>query len=240
MRDSDYVVVIPVYNHGSTVMPLADFFTEKKLPLILVDDGSNEKTKEYLRKVKEKYPSVTLITLARNGGKGAAVLAGLDEAASQGYSYILQVDADGQHDVLMTDSFLDASCAHPDAVICGYPVYDHSVPAIRKIGRKLTCGMVVAETWSHDIKDAMCGFRIYPVKSVFRVKDDIRTFRMGFDLEVMVRMAWLKIPVISMPVRVTYPQDGISNFRMFRDNLEISRIHTALFIGKLWRSIRHG
>lgn len=240
MRESDYVVVIPVYNHGSTVMPLADFFAEKRLHLILVDDGSNEKTKEYLRKVVCKYPSVTLITLDKNSGKGAAVLAGLDEAARQEYKYMLQVDADGQHDILMTDTFISASRTNPDAVICGYPVYDQSVPAVRKIGRKLTCCMVAAETWSHDIRDALCGFRIYPVKTVLKVKNDIRAFRMGFDLEVIVRISWLKVPVVSMPVGVTYPLDGISNFRMFRDNVEISRIHAELFLKNLWRSIRRG
>ena len=58
---------------------------------------------------------------------------------------------------------------------------------------------------------------------------------MGFDIEILVRLYWAGVPVISEPVKVTYPEGGLSNFRMVHDNIEISALHTRLFFGMLIR-----
>ena len=58
---------------------------------------------------------------------------------------------------------------------------------------------------------------------------------MDFDTEIMVRLSWKGVRIISVPTRVTYPRDGISHFRMLEDNVYISRMHTRLFFGMLWR-----
>jgi hypothetical protein len=50
-----------------------------------------------------------------------------------------------------------------------------------------------------------------------------------------VRLYWRGVPVLNQPTRVTYPQDGISHFRPWRDNVRISLMHTRLFFGMLWR-----
>ena len=60
--------------------------------------------------------------------------------------------------------------------------------------------------------------------------------RMEFDPEILVRAVWEGMPVVSMPTRVTYPLDGISHFKMWRDNVRISWMHTRLFFGMLWRA----
>jgi hypothetical protein len=39
-----------------------------------------------------------------------------------------------------------------------------------------------------------------------------------------------------MPTSVTYPSDGVSHFKMWRDNVRISWMHTRLFFGMLWRA----
>jgi len=44
--------------------------------------------------------------------------------------------------------------------------------------------------------------------------------------------------VISLSTRVTYPSDGVSHFDVWRDNVRISRMHTRLFFGMLWRAPR--
>ena len=56
-----------------------------------------------------------------------------------------------------------------------------------------------------------------------------------FDIDILVKLYWSGVPVISSPVKVTYPEGGISNFRMVHDNIEISMVHTSLFFGMLVR-----
>jgi hypothetical protein len=60
--------------------------------------------------------------------------------------------------------------------------------------------------------------------------------RMDFDSDVLVRLHWRGARIINQPTRVTYPEDGVSHFRMWRDNVLISSMHARLFLGMLLRS----
>ena len=60
--------------------------------------------------------------------------------------------------------------------------------------------------------------------------------RMDFDIAIIVRLLWKGVPVINLPTRVTYPTDGISHFHTLKDNVRISRTHTLLVIGMIFRS----
>ena len=58
---------------------------------------------------------------------------------------------------------------------------------------------------------------------------------MGFDVEVMIHFAWAAVPVISCPVAVTYPRDGISNYHLFRDNVRVTFMFFKMFFGMILR-----
>lgn len=82
----------------------------------------------------------------------------------------------------------------------------------------------------------MLGFRVYPLAPALQVwRTQTVGRRMDFDTEIMVRLFWEGVDVLSVPTRVTYPSDGISHFDVLRDNLRISRMHARLFVGMLWR-----
>ena len=228
--------VIPVYNHGTTAGPIVDFLVEHHIHVIIVDDGSYLKSKAALAKIEEKYPDdVTLLTLPENQGKGAAVMIGMEMASKLGLTHVLQIDADGQHDINRVIPFFELSEAHQDALICGYPVYDETVPKNRLTGRRITNTMIAIETLGSGIRDGMCGFRVYPVESTLKIRKKLAFPRMGFDIDVLVKLYWSGVPVIDSPVKVTYPEGGTSNFRMVHDNIEISLVHTRLFFGMLLR-----
>ena len=59
--------------------------------------------------------------------------------------------------------------------------------------------------------------------------------RMDFDTEVLVRLHWRGVRVVSVPTRVVYPANGVSNFRLWGDNVAISWMHTKLVLGMLIR-----
>lgn len=108
-------------------------------------------------------PQVTLVRLAQNAGKGAAVIKGLEESARAGYTHAVQVDADGQHAIEDIPKMLALAERHPEALISGQPIYDDSIPRSRLYGRWITHVWVWIETLSLQLKDSMCGFRVYPV-----------------------------------------------------------------------------
>jgi glycosyltransferase involved in cell wall biosynthesis len=207
------------------------------LPVILVDDGSSPSCAAVLDGLAAAHPrQVMLERHALNQGKGGAVLSGFARAAREGYSHVLQVDADGQHSVADIPRFLDKGRANPNAVVAGCPLYDESVPALRLYARYLTHVWVWINTLSLAIRDSMCGFRVYPVAPVLALAKRRRLgLRMNFDIEILVRLYWDGVEVVNLPTKVGYPEDGVSHFKAWTDNVLITRLHVALFFGMLPR-----
>jgi glycosyltransferase involved in cell wall biosynthesis len=234
------LVVIPVYDHEHAIGAVVQGVRASGLPCLLVDDGSHPACAQVLQALAQAHPDqVSLLRLAVNQGKGGAMLAGFAEAARRGHTHVLQIDADGQHDPADIPRFVSLATQHPQAVICGIPVYDDSVPKARLYGRYATHIWVWINTLSLQIRDSMCGFRLYPLAPVTRlVGEETIGRRMDFDSEILVRLFWRGVQVISLPTRVTYPSDGVSHFDVWRDNVRISRMHTRLFFGMLRRAPR--
>lgn len=227
-------IIIPCYNHGAAIGTVVAKLAPHSLPIFIVDDGSDADTQNALRALAE--PLVRVQYLPQNGGKGAAVMAGLRAAHAAGFTHALQIDADGQHDTADVPKFLALGQAHPQALISGQPIYDDSVPTGRRYGRYLTHFWVWIETLSFSMGDSMCGFRLYPLAPTIELIDRVKiSTRMNFDIEIAVRLMWQGLRVINVPTRVTYPRNGLSHFDMLRDNLRISATHTKLFFGMLLR-----
>jgi len=230
-------VVIPVYNHEHAIGKVLAQVLEHGMPCILVDDGSSPACAAELDRLAALHPDRVLLERHTvNQGKGGAVLTGFARAAFEGYSHVLQVDADGQHAVADIPRFLDAARARPQAVVAGCPVYDESVPALRLYARYLTHVWVWINTLSLAIRDSMCGFRVYPVAPVLALAKRRRLgLRMNFDIEILVRLYWDGVEVVNLPTKVGYPEDGVSHFQAWTDNVLITRMHVALFFGMLPR-----
>jgi glycosyltransferase involved in cell wall biosynthesis len=228
--------LIPIYNHHDTITDTVAKLQTFALPIIIADDGSDLQTKQVLAALTEQYPAVQLLTLAQNGGKGAAMCAAIRHAYQQGFSHGLQIDADGQHNIDDVDLFWQRAAAEPSALISGMPIYDQSMPLGRKIGREITHFWIRIETLSNQIKDSMLGFRVYPLHScVALINRQKIGQRMDFDIEIMVRLFWQNVPVRFIPTQVIYPLGGRSHFNLVADNWLISKMHTRLFFGMLYR-----
>jgi glycosyltransferase involved in cell wall biosynthesis len=230
-------VVIPVYNHETAVGAVVRQILDQNLACIIVDDGSSYACAVVLDTLAAATPNhITLIRHKANRGKGAAVLSAVRHAAEAGYSHAVQIDADGQHRVADIPRFLKQAAAHPGALIVGCPEYDGSAPFLRYCARYLTHFWVSINTLSRQIKDSMCGFRVYPLAPLLELDRRCRLGeRMNFDIEVLVRLYWAGVEIINLPTGVTYPSDGLSHFRGWLDNVLISRMHATLFFGMLRR-----
>lgn len=230
------VVIIPCRNHGLTVEKVLEGLKPLGLPFIVVDDGSDAVTREALDELAPRCPEMTLLRHEVNRGKGAALTTGLHYAEKEGYTHALQVDADGQHDLADAPKLLESAKREPNALWSARPLYDESVPKKRLIGRYVTHVWVWIETLSFEIVDSMCGYRVYPIAPTLAI---LKTKHVGqfmdFDTEIMVRLYWKGLRVRFVPSRVIYPEDGYSNFRMWEDNVRISKMHTRLCIeSPLW------
>ena len=251
MSEYKPALLIPVYRHGKACRKMIDSISpwciQHDIKIILVDDGNTAEERSILQQIESKYPSlIILLSMKKNGGKGAAFKAGILHAESLGFTHVLQIDADGQHDFGAAGLFFEQSEQNPEDLICGFPAYDETAPEHRKNGRKFANTWCSVVTWKKGIKDGLCGFRVYPVKKTARyLKTHFIDLRMGFDIEILVKLIWSGMNFKFFPVGVTYPSDGVSNFHLFRDNVRISWVFTRLCIGMifripllLWRTLR--
>lgn len=229
------VAIIPHYNHSGTVGKVAEKLQQLGLPVLIVDDGSSDEHKAVLEQFPQ-HEQLSILFCEINGGKGAAVKAGLKHAQALGFSHAIQVDADGQHNLDDVQKMLEQSQLQPSAVVCGRPIYGGDAPKSRLYGRKITNFWIAINTLSKDINDGMCGFRLYPLALTVHLLEQERLGNyMDFDIEILVRLHWRKIPMIWIDTPVKYERGGISHFRGWADNWQISKMHARLFFGMLKR-----
>lgn len=227
-------VVIPLYKQLDAIEGTLRTVRSHELPCLLIDDGNEPSVREFLAEVVEQFPNTTLHSLPTNQGKGGAVMAGLRLARKNGFTHALQVDADGQHDLTQIPVFLQLSEKNPEALVAGQPVFDASVNKMRWFFRQLTHFLVKVQTLTWRAPDTMCGYRVYPIEATCALLERVPVGqRMDFDIEVMVRLIWDKVPVVKHYTKVIYPEGGQSNFDYFHDNVLITLMHTKLVLGML-------
>lgn len=230
--------VIPTFDNAGTLDRVVRAVREHVADVIVVDDGSGAEA----RAIAERLAAdgvARVVFRPRNGGKGAAVKAGLERAREDGFTHALQIDADGQHHTADIPRLLQEAAEHPNALVLGQPVFDDSAPIARRIARNISVFWCAVETLSRKIGDPLCGFRVYPVDATLEARP--RGNAMDFDPEVAVRLAWAGHPVRHVSTRVRYvPREdgGVSHYRLVRDTLLISAMHAMLCVFGLARLLR--
>jgi glycosyltransferase involved in cell wall biosynthesis len=234
MNLSGYCFIIPNYNHHLKIEETIQELSGFDIPIIIIDDGSDQQTKDVLNQVIKHFSCVSMITHEKNQGKGAAVINGLVKAREIGCTHGIQVDADGQHNLLDIKKLIKCSNDFPKALVSGRPIYDDSVPKSRLYGRYITHFWVWVETLSFKVIDSMCGFRVYPVEASVKLINDVKIGTgMDFDTDIMVRLFWRNVEMKFIATKVIYPEDGLSHFNALNDNILISWLHTRLFFKML-------
>ena len=236
---STHLVLIPSYNPGPKVLETVSAARAQWTPVWVVVDGSTDGTDAQLQALAAGDAGLRVIVLPQNRGKGAAVLAGITEAAAAGYTHALTMDSDGQHPAGLIPAFMAASQADPGAMVLGKPVFGPEAPALRVNGRKVSNGWANLETLWMGIGDSLYGFRVYPIAPLLRIMRANRFMRrFDFDPEAVVRLCWAGVRPVNLdaPVRyLTAEEGGISHFKYLRDNALLTWMHTRLFIGFVLR-----
>lgn len=240
MSQSTHLVLIPSYNTGPRLVATVHEALERWEHVWVVVDGSTDGSDHALDYFSKASPNFRVLRLPRNSGKGAAVLAGAEEAKSAGYSHALVMDADGQHPASQIVEFMESSRANPKALILGKPVFGSDAPTIRLQGRKISVALVHFEIFGAGINDPLFGFRVYPLAPLIKIMSrNSFARRYDFDPEMAVRLVWSGRPTVNIPANCRYislHDGGVSHFHYIRDNLRMVWLHTRLITELLlWR-----
>jgi len=240
MSSATHLVLLPTYNTGPRLREVVAEVLQHWRPVLVVVDGSTDGSQQALADLARQDPALHVLVQPRNGGKGAAVLAGAEWARAHGFTHALVMDADGQHPAASIAEFMAASQARPAALVCGRPVFPANIPAERLHGRKLSVGMVRLELLGRGVDDPLFGFRVYPLAPFLATLGPRRGGRRyDFDTEAAVRLTWAGVPPVNLAAPVRYfsrEEGGVSHFHYLRDNLTLVGMHVRLVLELVfWR-----
>ncbi|MGB3343665.1 MAG: DUF2062 domain-containing protein [Aequorivita sp.] len=222
-RNLKCCVIIPTYNNHKTLQGVVEGVLTYTDQLILVNDGSTDRTSELLA----QFPQISIIDIPKNTGKGNALRQGFELAENLGYDFAITLDSDGQHFPEDIPSFIEALKNEENKKVLfigARNMAQEGVPKKSGFGNKFSNFWFWVETGIR-LKDTQSGFRMYPLWAMKDLK--FHTNKFEFEIEIIVKSAWAGIEVKNIPVRVHYDMtDRVSHFRPFRDFTRISILNT--------------
>jgi glycosyltransferase involved in cell wall biosynthesis len=230
-------VIIPVFNHGRTVVRVAREALSLGFPVFVVNDGSTETLPPF----PEDLEAVHYLQHRTNRGKGAALETGMRAAAGLA-DWAITIDADGQHNPQDATSLLSAIAAGQRPIVVGCRRGMRAAPWTSRAGKEFS-NFWVWVSGGPRLSDSQSGFRVYPIPETLNLA--VRARRYQYEIEVLVKACRKGIPVIEAPVGVIYRADipRISHFHPFLDFLRntgtFSRLITRrVFTPQLWKQSR--
>ncbi len=221
-----YCVIIPTYNNEKTLEWVISEVLNITKDIIVVNDGSTDNTSLIL----QKFNFLKIISYNPNKGKGCAIQKGFKAAIAEGFNYAITIDSDGQHYPSDIGIFIQRIEEEPNALIVG---------ARNLAPENFSKGSSFANRFSNfwyriltgiRLPDTQTGFRLYPLDLIKDMK--FFTSKYEFEIEILVRAAWRRIKINSVPIRVFYPPrtERVSHFRPFKDFVRISLLNTVFVI----------
>lgn len=219
--------VIPIFNNAQTIRDVAARALEQPVDGVLViDDGSTDGD---ITALLNNLNGVTVIRHAKNLGKGRALRTALNWLNERKIDYMVTLDGDGQHYPEDIESILPVLKDNDYTMAVGARDFSAlHIPEKSRFGRKFSNFWMYLET-GQKVADAQSGYRVYPVKYIAQLHFLCSYY--NFETEALVKAAWAGIPIISVPVRVWYPEkssERVSSFKPFMDNFRISLINIHL------------
>ncbi|WP_022888305.1 glycosyltransferase family 2 protein [Agromyces italicus] len=219
------LIVLPAYNEEQALGPLLDEISEAlpALDCLVVSDGSSDGTVAIARS-----RGVVVVDLPFNLGVGGAMRAGFRYALRNGYTAVVQVDADGQHDPrdvprLVAD--LDRADIVIGARFAGAGEYSARGP--RRWAMKVLASVIgrIART---KLTDATSGFKASGPKAVRLFAEMYPAEYLGDTVEALVIAARAGLRIRQSPVAMRDRQGGVPSHHPVRAAAYLARASMAL------------
>jgi glycosyltransferase involved in cell wall biosynthesis len=212
-----YLVVIPTYNEAETIVETISHVLAQKpdFEVLIVDDSSPDGTGSIVRDAFANQSRVHLLTRGQKQGLGLAYLEGFQWAFSEGFDFVVEMDADGSHRASDLASLVEASIS-ADLVIGSRWVRGGEVenwPWFRKlisrIGNRYAKAMLGTK-----ILDMTSGFRVYRAKFLQQlVSEPVSSHGYSFQVE-LAYLASKAGSVVEVPITFVERVNGKSKMTL--------------------------
>lgn len=227
MQTSEIVAVIPAYNVETTLVEVIGNLriSLPDIPIIVINDGSRDATGR-----KAKSMNVIYLEHSGNHGKGAALKTGMRRALAMNHlSYILTLDADNQHNPRFVPEMIRKLNQDSHDIVVGSRMWNMTtMPLHRVLSNKITSKLI---SWrvGQRIIDSQCGFRLFSIDLVRRLKLD--SDRFDFESEFLIKAALAGLRIGFVKIDAVYTANQVSHIKIV-DVFRFIRLYLRSFTWK--------
>ena len=206
-----YCVVIPAFQAAKTIEPLVRDIKRQGLAVIVVDDGSTDRTAEAAA-----AHGALVISHLRNHGKGQALRTGFAYALRERYDGVVTMDSDGQHDPTEIPRLIQTGERQHAGIVLGNRMSRNDVmPRVRRLTNQIM-SRIISALARQSIPDSQCGFRVIRKEVLEDVP--LRTTRFEIETELLLRATARRWKIVSVPIQSIY-REHESHIRPVRDTM---------------------
>ena len=228
------LIIVPTYNELVSA-PLLVKRIFKYIPesnILVVDDGSPDKTADAIRKLQQEFPTLHLLERKTKLGLGSAYRLGFAWGLEQGYEELIEMDADLSHRVRDLKKMIDAKELQPntDLVIGSRWIPGGKTENWSKSRELLSraANLYVRAMVGLGVKDSTAGFRIYSASMLKRLNmESIKSEGYSFQIEMTRAVHKLDGKIIEVPITFRERENGVSK-------MSKKIVREAMFLVTIW------
>ena len=211
------LIIVPTYNELVSA-PLLVRRIFKYIPesnILVVDDGSPDKTADAIRELQQEFPTLHLLERKTKLGLGSAYRLGFTWGLERGYEELIEMDADLSHRVRDLKKMIDAKELQPDVdLVIGSRWIPGGKTENWSRGRELlsrAANLYVRAMLGLGVRDSTAGFRIYSASMLKRLNmESIKSEGYSFQIEMTRAVHELNGKIIEVPITFRERENGVS------------------------------
>ena len=194
MKISNIWAVIPAYNEENNITKIVKKTKKYVDEVIVVDDGSKDKTKD----LGEKTGAIVLSHVI-NLGKGAALKTGCDFAVKKGAKFIIALDADAQHNPDDIPRFIEKLRKYD--MVFSYRKASGKMPLVLRFGNWFISN-VASFLYRVRLNDTQCGFRAFSKEAYGKIRWSAADYSM--ESEMISKAGKQRLKYVQIPIQTVY------------------------------------
>jgi dolichol-phosphate mannosyltransferase len=211
------LIIVPTFNELANAPILIEriFKHIANSHILIIDDGSPDKTGEKIKEIQKCYPGLFLLERASKSGLGSAYRTGFAWGLERGYEELIEMDADLSHRVRDLKKMIEAKELQPntDLVIGSRWVSGGKTENWSKSRELLSraANLYVGAMLGMGVKDSTAGFRIYSSSILKKLNlEAIKSEGYSFQIEMTRAVYKLGGKIIEVPITFRERENGVS------------------------------